>query len=502
VKDPVTITLLPLGMCLHVPRGTPLRDVLFTYGVEFPCGGQAQCEGCKVRVLKGTLPVTPEQEAMLSPEDLAAGWRLACRCRANHDLTLELAQWEAKILVDNSPFQFTPREGLGVAIDCGTTTLAAQLVDLTSGTVLGVQTALNEQARYGADIMRRVDVATTTEGRRLLTGLIRAQLGGMVHHLLIEAAADPRRLRDIAVVGNTVMHHLFCGLDCSPLAGVPFEPRDAGAHQFRPAELGWPLPDGVTVTMLPCIGGFVGSDILAGILSTRLHEQEKLSVLIDLGTNGEIVMGNRNRLVCCSTAAGPAFEGARISMGMRATTGAITEVRAHKDRLSCRVVGDITARGICGSGLVDAIAAGLDLGIITANGRVAGGSFPLCGPVTITQADVREVQTAKGAIAAGTRILLEHLGATPEDVAHVYLAGAFGNYVNRTSAYRIGLLHFDPRLVTPAGNTALHGAKFALFPEHASVSDTIRSRCVHISLNTNAHFQDIFVEEMAFALAS
>ncbi|HTR98763.1 MAG TPA: 2Fe-2S iron-sulfur cluster-binding protein, partial [Bacteroidota bacterium] len=168
----VRITLKPLGASLDVPRGSPLQDVLFPYGVEFPCGGRARCKGCRVRVVGGTLPVTPEQERILSAGELAAGWRLACHCRADGDLTLELAQWEAAILSDEAPFAFTPRSGLGIAIDVGTTTIVAQLLDLRTGDVLAVSSALNRQARHGADVMSRVGFAVNDGKQDLLTDLV------------------------------------------------------------------------------------------------------------------------------------------------------------------------------------------------------------------------------------------------------------------------------------------------------------------------------------------
>jgi len=257
------------------------------------------------------------------------------------------------------------------------------------------------------------------------------------------------------------------------------------------------------VRFLPCLGGFVGSDILAGILATRLHESGPLVGLVDLGTNGEIVIGNRERLLCASTAAGPAFEGARISMGMRAATGAISAVSIEGGALRCHVLGNVAPRGICGSGLVDAVAAGLDLGSIQPSGRLGNGTngpLMLCPPVTLTQNDIRELQLAKGAIAAGIRLLLARWGAEAKDLTRLYLAGAFGNYISRASARRIGLLDFPIEMVKPAGNTALLGAKLALFnaDEAACAYTSVRNRIQHVSLNAEPRFQEVFVEEMTF----
>ena len=497
----VQIELLPLGKVLRVKRGTALPDALFAQGVEFPCGGRGRCRGCKIKVLAGSLPITAEEKRKLSPAELDAGWRLACRGRAEGDLKIELAQWEAAILTDHSALDFTPQPGWGLAVDLGTTTLVAQLVDRQTGSVLGVRTALNAQAQHGADIMSRIEFALDGSHQGVLEHLTRQQIGALAADLLAERAADARPLESVIVVGNTAMHHLFCGLSLEPLALYPFEPASPGRQQFDAAQLGWDLPGNPPVQFLPCLGGFVGSDILAGLLATRLPQGERLAALIDLGTNGEIVVGNRERLLCASTAAGPAFEGARIAMGMRAATGAIAGVRAQNGRLQCQVLGNAAPRGICGSGLVDAVAAGLSLGWIRPNGRLANGdSLPLAGPVALNQRDVRELQLAKGAIAAGLRILLEQWGATKADLSQVFLAGAFGNYINHASARRIGLLDFPADQVRPAGNSALLGAKLALFdpPGHDHDYAAIRAKIRHVSLNEDERFQEIFAEEMLF----
>ncbi|HWH71358.1 MAG TPA: ASKHA domain-containing protein, partial [Candidatus Sulfotelmatobacter sp.] len=346
----VQIELLPLGKVLRVERGTALQDVLFSHGVEFPCGGGGRCKGCKIKVLDGSLPITGEEQQNLTAAELAAGWRLACCGTAQADLKIELAQWEASILADDSTFAFTPQEGWGIARDLGTTTIVAQLVDLRTGNVLGVRTALNAQAKHGADVMSRVEFAVAEQGQQSLEQIIRAQIGQLIQELLAAAEAAPSSVASVVLVGNTVMHHLFCGVSLEPLSHFPFEPESPGLQVFTASELGWPLAGNPPVRFLPCLGGFVGSDILAGILATKVHESHSLVALLDLGTNGEIVVGNRQRLLCASTAAGPAFEGARISMGMRAATGAISEVHVREGALRCHVLGDGAPRGLCGSG--------------------------------------------------------------------------------------------------------------------------------------------------------
>ena len=508
------IKLEPLGAVVKVERGTDLRDVLFRYGVEFPCGGKGQCRGCRVKVVEGTLSINDPQRNMLTDGQIEEGWRLSCQCKVESDLVLELAQWKTDVLVDDSLFDFVPRRGLGIAVDLGTTTLVAQLVNLETGKVLGVKTALNCQARHGSDVMTRVAYALSTEGMGVLPSAIREQIGGMIQDLIAKAnqsseegrdsprAIDMGRIADVTLVGNTAMHHLFCDLDITPLSAYPFEPVDDGAKSYKAGDLGWTSISDALARFLPCLGGFVGSDLLAGILATRMHESEEVVGLVDLGTNGEIVIGNRDRIVCASTAAGPAFEGARISSGMRAASGAIYQVEQRNGGMDCRVLGNVEPRGICGSGLVDAVAVCLDMGIILPRGRFTNkeDEITLCPPVSLTQTDIRQLQLAKGAIAAGFRILLDRMGESPETIERLYLAGAFGNYINRVSARRIGLLDIDSEKVLPVGNTALLGAKLALFIDDTADAEYHRIREIteHISLSADPEFQETYAEEMLF----
>jgi uncharacterized 2Fe-2S/4Fe-4S cluster protein (DUF4445 family) len=494
-NDAVHIRLEPLGETIPVWPGTPLREILFAYGVEFPCGGESRCKRCRVRVIEGQLDESAGA-GILTPRELAEGWRLACRAVARTDVTIEVGQWESSILSDESEIEFTSqfsrRPGLGIAIDLGTTTLVAQLVDLQTAAVLGVRTALNPQARRGADVMTRVEFALGPSGRLELCELIRNELGRMVRELVGGRGAPSI----IHIAGNTVMHHLFCDVDVTPLAHAPFVPVAMDAITFTARSLNWPEAAGATVRFLPNLGGFVGSDILAGILATHMQHSEDLVALVDLGTNGEIVIGNRDRLICASTAVGPAFEGGRISCGMRAATGAISAVEVDSGHLRCRVLGGGQARGICGSGLVDAVACGLAIGAIQPNGRIAQ-PIRLTDDLQLTQQDIRQVQLAKGAIAGGFRVLLRRIGASADDVTALYLAGAFGNYINVAGARRIGLLEFPDDIIRPAGNTSLLGARRTLFADDDYAE--LRARIEHIPLAADPDFQEEYVGAMGFA---
>jgi len=340
----VRIELENLGRSIEVERGSRLRDVLQAYGVEFPCGGRGRCKRCRIRVLEGVLASDPGE-----PE-VEPGWSLACHARVESDVVLQLEQFGVRILSHDSAFRFEPAEGYGIAVDLGTTTLVGQLIELRTGRVRAVECALNPQRAHGSDIMQRTQYACE-HGAEELQRCIRREIGTMLRKLVsIESQAEDG-LERVVIVGNTVMHHLFCGLDLEPLARFPFESSQTGLQTLEPQALGWDLAGNPTVYFLPCIGGFVGSDVLAGVFAMGLQESSALELLVDLGTNGEIVLGNAEQIWCASTAAGPAFEAGSIEMGMQATTGAIHEVLVAPAGdgsggvLRCGVLGQVDPRG-------------------------------------------------------------------------------------------------------------------------------------------------------------
>ena len=488
----VRIRLKPLDKQISVTRGTPLIDVLHEFGVEFPCGGKGICGKCKVKLLQGDIRINPAHKKKLEELGLSDKWRLACMSVAESDLDLEVGQYEAMIQADDSPFAFEPGSGFGIAVDLGTTTLIAQLVDLKTARVLAVETALNPQRRWGSDLISRIESALNGNGPEL-TLMIRREIGRMLQDLMTGKEIEIER---IALVGNTVMHHLFAGLDLRPLAFYPFESNDIGIKHFTPAELGWSLAC-KSICFYPSIGSFVGSDILAGIYATGMWKRSEYTVLVDLGTNGEIVAGNRNKLLCASTAAGPAFEGAKISMGMLATTGAISSVKAEKEGIECRVIGHVAATGICGSGLMDAVAVFLDKGLLGTFGEILSGdaSLTLTETVKLTAGDIQEFLLAKAAINAGISILLRKLGIGWKDISRVYIAGAFGNYINLESMTRLSMMSFPVERFRKLGNSALIGAKMFLFTEEGT-AESIRSRTSHVNLESESDFQEIFIERI------
>ncbi len=490
----VQIQLHPLGKIIQVARGSSLIDVLYEFGVEFPCGGKGNCGKCKVRVLQGEIRTDPEHLRKLQELSLGTAWRLACMSQAESDLVLEVVQYETIIQADETPFSFKPVRGYGVAIDVGTTTLVAQLMDLSTARILGVETALNPQSRWGSDLISRLESALAGQGPEL-TRSIRRATGSMLGKLLRGRKITIDR---VVLVGNTVMQHLFAGTDIRPLSFYPFESPELSVRYFKAPELQWEIPCG-SIAFYPSIGSFVGSDILAGIHATGMRQRREFSALVDLGTNGEIVVGNRDRLLCASTAAGPAFEGARISQGMLATTGAISSVRDSADGLLCSVIGNVPAAGICGSGLIDAVAVLLKKGELGGFGEILSGQshILLTGQVSLTSRDIQEFQLAKAAIAAGMQILLRTLGISEKELSQVFVSGAFGTYINLENMVRTGMMGVPVDRYRKLGNSALIGAKMFLF-SGMEAAEEILGGTRHVNLESEPDFQDLFVDRLAF----
>jgi uncharacterized 2Fe-2S/4Fe-4S cluster protein (DUF4445 family) len=488
-----TICLHPLGKEIQVIDQTPLIDVLHEFGIEFPCGGKGICGKCKVKLLDGTISITRAHQAKLDKLALTSNWRLACFSNCTSSITLEIEQFNHPILADESEFAFTPGEGYGVAVDLGTTTVVAQLIDLSSAKVLAVETGLNPQVKFGADLITRIQSCLNGNAAEMAR-IIRSSVGLMIEQMLKNHEVT---LQKVVIVGNTAMQLIFSNSDIAPLSMYPFHSDKQCIKTFIPNELGWKFQVNDSVRFYPSIGSFVGSDILAGIVATGIHQKENFTALVDLGTNGEIVVGNKNQIVCASTAAGPAFEGANISMGMRAITGAIASFSLSDENIEAHVIGNTTPRGICGSALIDAVAILRKLNKIGLFGEINSGEddIKLTGKISLTQKDINEFLLAKAAIAAGLTILSRKLSIELSDIESIYIAGGFGNYINQKHVSDIGMIGLPEKKIHKMGNTALIGAKMFLFSNTKNI-DEILSKTTHVNLESEPDFQDIYVDKM------
>jgi uncharacterized 2Fe-2S/4Fe-4S cluster protein (DUF4445 family) len=427
----------------------------------------------------------------------------------------------------------TVTETYGVAVDLGTTTVVAYLADLAEAHRLGSASEINPQVAYGDDLVSRITyIDRASDGFATLTSAARGAIRELIERLCASTGVSPERIYQVTVVGNSGMTHILLGADPRNIPLAPYIPCYRQAMTLPARDLGYTsLAPGARVTVLPNIAGWVGADTEGLILSTEIYKMPGTRVAIDIGTNGEIVVGGADQLVACSTAAGPAFEGAQILHGMRGAQGAIDHVTYTGGEIHTTTIGNAPPRGICGTGLIDAAAALLAAGVLLDTGRMPrpdsdeaarlaaplrdrliqredGPAFILASAersgtgteVLFTQQDVRQLQLAKGAIAAGVRVALEYLGKQTSDVEEVLLAGAFGSYVDPTSAAAIGL--FPPELAGRAravGNAAGAGAYLALLDgERLAEAERIRERVEYLELASLPAFDMAFAEEMMF----
>ncbi len=486
----VNVTVLMDGRETVIPAqtGETILEALARAGiaVSAPCGGLGRCRKCAVRA---TGELACEDGARLDGQTV-----LACRTRLTGDARVRVSESKAEILKTGvSAGEETDGEaGLGVSVDVGTTTLAAYLVERSTGRVLASDARLNPQRPHGADVISRLSFAIESEeNAALLQREILAAIDEMTRSMLERAGRAGEEIRCRALVGNTVMMHLLGGYPARPLAFAPFTPAYTALHE---KELG-----GVRTILGGCISGYVGADTLAAALACGLDERDENAMLIDIGTNGEIMLKKDGRCFACSCAAGPAFEGAHIACGTGAVAGAIDHACVENGEIVYTTIGGGEATGICGSGLIDLTAALLERGDITPMGRMAG-DVRLSERVYLARSDIREVQLAKAAIASGIRILAEQAGAALADIEKVYLAGGFGNFIGLDSACRIGLLPAALRAkIVPVGNAAGSGSVRLLVSEQARRrAEALRqaTRCVELAATPD--FNDVYTDELLF----
>lgn len=423
----------------------------------------------------------------------------------------------------------TAAQAFGVAVDVGTTTVVAALIDLHTGAVASVHSALNGQAPFGADVISRIShVMLEDDGLATMQQRIVLTLNGLIDQILAASAVERERVYEAVVVGNATMLHLLLGIDPEAIGVGPFIPAVQAAVTLPAAELGLRLHPQARLSTLPHLGAYVGADIVAGVLATGLarNRDGQMRLLIDVGTNGEIVLGSVDRTLATAAPAGPAFEGAQIRCGMRASEGAIEGVQIGEDVALQVIGGAVRPAGLCGSGLVDAVAELVRLGLVNASGRLArpeqvrgrlpealvdrlveleGGmrAFLLSDPadgIILTQPDIRALQFAKAAIASGAAVLMAHLGVGAGDLAEVLLAGSFGSYINPASARTIGLVPWVPlERIVAVGNAAGEGAKMALLSfREREAANQLPGFVEYLELSGRTEFNDIFTGALAF----
>ena len=494
---------------------------------------------CRVEVTPPSLD-HPESDFHRVRSALGAGYTdltVTPRCAASLYGELRRSGFRGEALVHRRTLLAWAEAGCdqgryGIIFDIGTTTLVGKLIDTTDGGEVSVVSLLNSQSRYGTDVVSRIKYVTENRGgldrmRRLLV----RDLNFITHRLLTANEINPEAIFVAVAAGNTTMQHLLLGLNPAGIAEAPFTPVITEGMAFRAHDLGLGIHPDAVLYLMPCKSGYVGGDLIGFILSTgAADETERLVLGLDFGTNGEIFLGNAHRMLTCSTAAGPALEGARISRGMIARTGAIEGVRVDQDEIRYDIIGNVRPRGLCGSGLVDLVAVLLHHGVVDSEGlltarpvdeygdlflsRVVPGrngeahDFVIARPgesydgdrVLLTQNDIRELQFAKGAMAAGVETLMELMGVGVGDLDVIYLAGALGNYVNPYSAMRIGLMPItEPHRIVSVGNAASAGARMVLLSKKQwHKASAIVEHVEHVELSTQPGFHETFISALDF----
>jgi uncharacterized 2Fe-2S/4Fe-4S cluster protein (DUF4445 family) len=576
---------------VRVPPGVTVFDAASWNGIaiDSTCGGHGTCKKCKVRVSSGEQAVSSVDPRAFTPDELRAGWRLACRANAEHDVVVEVpplqtrpkaalagvgrhvilrpavqkrhleldeptledqtsdlervlagmddvelrvpleimrtlggtlrdADWNVTavfvddLLVDVEPGDTSGRR-YAIAYDLGTTTVVATLLDLETGQPAAVRSMLNKQQPFGADVISRISATMMdTEALGRLQVSAHETLMELTTEVCEEADVEPREVYEIVVTGNVTMIQLALGIDPEPLSMAPFTIASRRLPEATATDFGVTVHERAPAVLFPALGAYVGPDIVAGVLATGLTLDKRTRLFIDVGTNSEIVLGSSERALACAAPAGPAFEAAQIRCGMRAAEGAIEGVRIVDGEVQLTVIGDVEPLGLCGSGLVDAVAELVGAGILDHSGRFVLGSserlgkigeenvFHLAPDVFLSQRDVRELQFAKASIATGWAILCNDLGIEPGEISQVLLGGSFGSYLTAASAVRIGLV---PRLPLPrivaAGNVAGEGAKIvALSVTERAAANAVLDEIAYVELSGRADFNDLFIDQLAF----
>ena len=482
-----------------VPHKT-LLELFQAEGIFLPadCGGRGVCGKCRVRFLSGAPEAVEEEIERLSPEQLEEGIRLACRTRPKGAFAVEWEQNEEAIEVESIdiPEEASTGNGAGrtdrgkgnrrVAVDIGTTTIAAALVDAQSGQVLAAETGINHQRSFGADVISRIQATNDGKGEEL-----RQLAERDIRNLITNLGEDPETVPTV-IAGNTTMEHLLRGLSCTTLGVVPFTPVDISLHRER------------NRLFLPGISTFIGADIVSGIVSVGMDVSNEICMLIDLGTNGEMAIGNKEKILTASTAAGPAFEGGNISCGVAGIPGAISRVTITDGKVAYETIGGKEPVGLCGTGVLEVMYELLKEEIVDETGLMDDGyveeGYSVAGDIVFTDKDIREVQLAKSAIRAGAETLMKEFGVGYGDVSRLYLAGGFGQKIDLTKAAGIGILPKELVGKTVAvGNSSLSGAIMVAAEE--SVSERFLkaiSVASEVGLSDSVIFQDLFMQHMFF----
>ncbi len=512
----VFITLNSETTKLDASAGDNLYSVLALNGMIIAaCGGNGRCGRCIVRFINGYIPAPSAIEiSLLSQDNLADGFRLACCQTINTDISIEvLPQNELQGIIGCPEQNYTivPASGYGIALDIGTTTIAAILTDLHDGRILASDVIANSQLRFGADVISRIEYTVKhSEGTTQLHSLIIADICSLIDTICHEADISSSKIELIVAAGNNTMIHLLANINPASMGSAPYQP-SLSSEVILDAAKFLPVAANCRIFCVPAADAFVGGDIIAGS-NYIFSNNNKPQLLIDIGTNGEIVLKINEYYYATAVAASPAFEGMSISSGMPAVTGTIDNIWIESGKIHYTTIGGEKAIGIAGSGLIAAVASALQEGIISPSGRI--NQHPLVeeregqrqlvidatAAIYITQKDIRQIQLAKSAIRTGILILCEAASVAYDSISQIYIAGGFGFHINKDSLIKIGMLMPELKSnIDFVGNTALTGALAILLnPENYIKASELAKDIKCLNLSNYPNFNQLFIENMIF----
>lgn len=489
----------------EVNTGISIMDALADNDVRVPapCGGRGVCGKCRV-IVNGNVSSPDAREQELLEADLDKGIRLACRTLIEGDIEVTLIDTEkaASIQSDGVMPEFTAKpmfKKYGMAVDIGTTTVVARLYD--SSSMLASASLMNPQRQYGADVITRIEKSLAGEGDELASA-IRNGITELVGKLTETAGIAASDIDAAVITGNTTMLYLLMERDADCLSHAPFIADELFGKFYTGTEVGLPIIGDCNVYLPKCMAAFVGADITTAFLASGIYGTDKVAMMADIGTNGEICLWRDGKLVATSTAAGPVFEGATLSQGMQGSEGAIEHVSVNGDSFDVKVIGDVEAKGICGSGIIDAVACFLDQELVEESGIFADDDdeIYLTQDVAVTQKDIRMVQLAKGAVCAGMMTLIEVAGLEADELDELAIAGGFGSHLDIHSAAVIGL--YPEELednVTILGNAALSGAAMILLnTDFIAKTEEFVGIAEVVELSSNPTFTNYYMDCMQF----
>lgn len=494
-------------------KGEKILDVFRREDIKIsvPCGGKGRCGKCRIKIEEGNVEISEADKKFFSEFELKEGYRLACNSYINENLTVKIEDNKSFNILNeyknfegfksNLSYDDSLNFGYGIAVDIGTTTICFELVSLKDNKIVDKLSMLNSQAKYGADVISRISSANEGEAEELCRLARNDLLDGIKR---ISSKFDASLINKIVVSGNTAMLYLFLNLNCKPIGEYPFKINTKKFQKFNFEDIFDDTEFTCSVIVLPCISAFVGADVVSGALMCDIVNKNN-TMLIDIGTNGEIFLNAKGKFFCASAAAGPAFEGGNISKGIGSIDGAINKVSYLDEKFIYETINNSTSIGICGSGAIDILAVFIDKGFIDETGLLKKEYFEngveIAENINFTQNDIRQMQLAKSAIRASIECLLENSGINLNDLNKIYIAGGFGFFINLENAVKIGLFpkEFKGKMEI-IGNSSLGGIARFLKSDNDIINSAeyIVNNTNEVVLNNYEHFNDLFIKYINF----